>query len=125
MAQPHALVEQRLLETERAADDEGDQVVAPQWRDVGGLVDQLTVAPDAVARQVAADVDVLAERGQRRLAGVAHGQQRAGLGVALAVAQEIVRPVTRQDHDVALDVAIGQAAGVRSPRAGPEGSTPL
>ena len=45
-----------------------DQVVAPQRGDVGGLVDQLAVAPDAVARQVGAHVDVVAQRGQQRMA---------------------------------------------------------
>ena len=59
---------QRLLERERAADHEGDEVVAPARRDVGRLLDEHAVAPDAVARQVGADVEIGAERRQARIA---------------------------------------------------------
>jgi hypothetical protein len=59
----HAFVAQRLLERERAAEHEGDQVVAPQRAMSVGFVDQLAVAPDAVARQVGAHVDAVAQRG--------------------------------------------------------------
>ena len=117
VAHREARVEQRLLERERAADDEGHEVVAPLRRDVGRLVDELAPPPDAVARHIAADVDVGAKRGEHRVAGLGHREQRARLGVALAVAQKVLGVRARQDDDVALHMVAGEAAGVRGPRA--------
>ena len=91
VADADALGLHRPLEGERAADGEGHEVVAPQRPDVGRLVDQLAFAPDAVARQVGAQVEVGGQRRQRRAAGIADRQHRAGPRVALAEQQEVVR----------------------------------
>ena len=82
VAQPQAVVEQRLLERERAADHERHQVVAPEVAHVGGLADQLAVAPHAVARDIGADVDVRAERRQRGSPGSDTASSGQGLGLS-------------------------------------------
>ena len=58
---------QRFLERERAADDEAHQIVPPVFADVLRLGDQLAVTPDPVARQVGADVEILAEPRHTRI----------------------------------------------------------
>ena len=58
--------QQRALERERAADQERDEVLAPDVADVGRLVDDLAVDVDAVARDVGAQIG--AGRGDPRLA---------------------------------------------------------
>ena len=78
VAQRDAVLDQRLLERVRASDYESNEIVAPVHADVEDLLDELTVAPNAIARQVGADVEVEAEAGMfglpdrtRRLAGTA------------------------------------------------------
>ena len=76
VAQRHAGAFQRRLERETAADQEADQVGAPQRGDVGALLDELAVAVDAVAGGVGGDVG--AGRAQRLArAGRQHLDQRA------------------------------------------------
>jgi len=89
MAQPDAVVQQRLLEAEAAAQRKAHEVVLPKVGDVGGFGDQHAVAPDPVARQVAAHVDAHTQRRQAHLARLTHGQHRARLGVALAITLKI------------------------------------
>ncbi len=109
-AQPGLL--QGMFEGQRAADHEADEIVPPERRDLARFVDQHAVAPDAIARQVAAQVEILAERGQQRAARLGHADQRAGRRVGAAVGGEIVGPGGRQDHQVALRVARRGAAGI-------------
>ena len=116
MAKLDAVLDQRLLEGERAAQHEGDQIVAPVAADIGRLVDQLAAAKHAVARHVGADVEVLAERGKPEVAGRGGRQQRARLGIELAEAQEIARQAHRQDGEVALHVARRNARGLPAER---------
>ena len=52
--------------------------------------------PDAIARDVAADVDVLPEFRQRGIARLGHGQQGTRLGIALAEMQEVGRQRARR-----------------------------
>src|SRR5690606_3453948 len=108
VAQADAGFLQRGLERERAAQHEGDQVIAPEVRNVTHLLRQFAVAPYAVLRQVAADVDVLPQLGQSDLAWFADRKYRAGLGIALAKTQKITRQHLRQDHQVALDPSVGE-----------------
>ncbi len=49
VAQLDAVLDQRLLEGERAAQHEGDEIVAPMGADVGRLVDDLAAAEYPVA----------------------------------------------------------------------------
>src|SRR5260221_8478216 len=88
--------------------------------DVGRLLHQFTVVEYAVARHVAAHVDVRAKRWQRRVARRADGKHRAGLGIELAEAQEIRGLRLRQDHHVALHAAAGEARGVAGDLATPD-----
>src|SRR5690606_38238799 len=72
-------------------------------------------------RHVAADVDVGAEAGKRRVARLRHAEDRGGLGVADAKAQEVVGERRRQDDDVALLEAGGEAGGRPGERAAARG----
>ena len=116
MLEPHPFGEQRLFEGERAAEHEGDEVVAPKIADVGHLVDQFAVAKHVVAADVGPDVDVLAQGAQHRIAGVGDADQRTGLRVALAIAGEIQRKRGRQNRQVALHVARRHRRGVAGMR---------
>src|SRR3546814_16688840 len=82
MAQRNAVLDQRLFKRKRTADQEGDEIVAPDLFQVRHLGDWLAVLPDAVERDVGADVDILAQGRQERLARLAGRQQRTGLRVA-------------------------------------------
>ena len=87
-------------------------------RDVVRLGDQLAVLPHAVARQVGADVEVVAERRHARVAGRRRADQRAGLGIELAEAQEIGGERLRQNGEIALHIAGRQPRGRPAMRAG-------
>ena len=110
--QRDAVLGQRRLEGERAADVEGHQVVAPVREQVGRLVDEPAVAPHAVAGQVGADVRAGREGGGG-LADVADVEHRAGLRVALGEQQEVVGPVLRDGDQVRLGVPGAPARGGR------------
>jgi hypothetical protein len=68
VAQLDAVLHQRVLERERAAEREDHEIVAPVLVDVGRLVDQFAVAEHLVAAEVGADVEVAAERRQAAVA---------------------------------------------------------
>ena len=102
-------LQQGVLERERAAEQEGDEVVPPVAGDVGRLVDQFAVAEDAVGRHVGAEVGVRGDDAGHRVAGFGHVEQRARLRVALAEEQKVEGQVARHDDEVGLDVAEGEA----------------
>lgn len=110
--------DQRMLERERAADRERHEIVAPQRGDVGGLLIVGTVAVDAVQRHIGADIDVDAEIAEDRIARFGDVDQRTGLAVQRAELQEVIGPVARQDHDIGLDIASGEPAGMAAITAG-------
>ncbi|MNG08812.1 hypothetical protein D3C84_921960 [compost metagenome] len=58
MPQRHAGIQQGLLEGEGATDGESDEVRLPEFADIGHFLEALPAAVDAVARQVAAHVDI-------------------------------------------------------------------
>src|SRR5262245_27835472 len=70
-----------LLERERAAEYERDQIRTPKVADIGGLGVELPIPPQAVARDIRANVNRFAKLGQHRLAGLGHCKQRTGLRV--------------------------------------------
>ena len=80
--------------------------------DVGDLLHELAVAEDVIARDVGADIEVLGQGRQARIAGVGAGNQRAGPRVALAVEQEVLGEGARKNADVGLHVAGRDAGGV-------------
>ena len=60
-----------------------DQIVAPDVRDVSRLLDQFAVPPDAIARQVGANVEIPAQRREmRRSPGSDTASTGHGLGLA-------------------------------------------
>ena len=77
--------------------------------DVGRLVGHLAVAPDAVARQVGADVEIKPERGDARIADIGHADDRARFRIELAEAVKRRREFFRQDRQIALDETVGDA----------------
>src|SRR5215468_10742362 len=99
------------IERERAAEREGDEVVAPMVANVVGLVDQLAVLEHAVARHVGADVEILCELRQPPVARLADRQHRAGFWIELAEPQEIRRQLARQNCQVALHVTRRETRG--------------
>jgi hypothetical protein len=100
---------ERALEGERAADQEGDEVVAPVLARVGRLVGDLAVAEDPVARDVGAEVG--AGRDPRRFgrARIGDVEHRARLGVGDAEAQEVEGVGLRQRDEVGLRCSRGEA----------------
>ena len=90
--------------------------------------DHLAVLPDAVERDVGADVEILAQRRQAPVARLGRAEQRAGLGIESAEAHEVGGERLRQDGEVALHVARREpAVGARCEpaRTASRAATPL
>ena len=100
---------QRFLERERAAEHEGDEIVAPMRHDIGRLLHHLAVTPDPVARHVGADIEIDPERGNAGVADVGHADDRTRFGIELAEPVKRRRELFRQDREIALDEAVGDA----------------
>src|SRR5262249_32857057 len=94
---------------ERAAEEEADEVVAPPGPQCGRLLDQLTIAPDSIARQVIAQVGSGGD--ETWFSGTRFGDVEQGtrFGIALAEEEEVKSQVARHDDEVGLDEAEGQA----------------
>ena len=103
---------QSVFERQRAADHEADPIRLPQRRDIVEFFDQFAVAPYAIAGQVGAQIDVVAEHRHEAAAGFGHADQRTRCRIGAAIGGEIVRPRLRQHDEVALRVARRHAAGV-------------
>jgi hypothetical protein len=101
--------QQGFLEGIRTADHEGDEIVAPVRHDVGRLLHHLAVAPDAVARQVGADVEIDAERGNAGVADIGHADDRTRFGIELAEPVKRGRKLLGEDREIALDETVGDA----------------
>src|SRR5262249_62202228 len=108
-----ALLHQRFLEGVGAAEHESDEIVAPMRRDVSRLLHHLAVAPDAIARHVGADVEIRPERWNAEIADIGNADNRARLWIELAEAMKGGSVFFRQDREIALHKAIGDAGGGR------------
>ncbi len=119
---PHrdACGNERTLEGEAAAGQEGDQVIPPVPGDVSWLGHQVPVLPDPVRGQVRAQVGA-GRQARRRVAGHGHVEQRARAGVAADEPLELAGGVLRQDDQVGLSEPRRAARG-RHPHARPEAS---
>jgi hypothetical protein len=109
--QRNARIHQRPLEGERAAEQERDEVVAPEGLDVRDLVREHAVLVDPIARQVGAQVGARRDADRLGRAHVRHLDQRARAGVALAEEQEVVGVFLGQHGHVGLDEAGALARG--------------
>ena len=123
MTQGDAGVNQGLFKGKGAANGKSDQIVTPQRRNVGALIGLSAIAPDAITRDIGADVEVCAQSGQAGIARFGYGKQRTGFGVALAETQKVIGQLFRQDDNVCLDKIGCDAAGVTSPGASPDDMT--
>src|ERR1700759_2822452 len=88
--------------------------------DVGGLLDHLAIAPDAVARNVGADVEVDPEGGNPGIADIGHADNGTWFRIELAESMKRGRELLRQDRKIALDKTVGDAGRARN-RTGPVG----
>src|SRR5690349_706861 len=86
--------------------------------DVGRLLDQFAVLVDPVARQVSPQVSIRRGLLWNWRTNVGHVDDRAGLWVADAEQQEVVRQIAREDDEVRLRVARRESGGLRRPLAG-------
>ncbi len=112
--------QQGVLEGEGTSEREGDEILPPQIRDVGGRHVEAAVPVDVVGGKVAADVDLAPERPHQGIAGIGDADQRAGLRIALAEAHEVERRRLRHDREVGLQAADPEAGRVRSVAAPPD-----
>src|ERR1700678_1475473 len=85
--------------------------------DVGGLLDHLAVAPDAVARNIRADVEVDSKRGNTGIADVGHADDGTWFWIELAEPVKRCRELLREDREIALDETVGDPGRARG-RAG-------
>ena len=70
--------------------------------DVDRLFDEFAVAPDAVTRQVGANVKIGPEERDTRIAGLGDADDRARLRIELAEAMKRGGELFRQNRDIAL-----------------------
>jgi len=99
------VLDERLLERERAAEGKAHEIVAPDMKEVERLLDQLAPAPHAITRQIGADVEIFTQTGQVRVAGPGNREHRTGLRVGLGEAQKVVGQRLRQNDQIGLHVA--------------------
>src|SRR6187399_2980194 len=88
--------------------------------DVGRFLHYFAIAPDAVTRQVGADVEVEAERRDPEITDIGHADDRTRLRIELTEPVKRRRQLLRQDREIALDITVGDARGGRG-HAGPAG----
>jgi hypothetical protein len=104
MTQFDPVLDERMLERERAAERKADEIVAPHMRDLFRLFDQFAATPDAVAWQVGANVEILAKARQARVARLGNRENRTRLRVRLGETQEVMGERARQNYEICLDV---------------------
>src|SRR5712692_1673116 len=104
-----ARVHERPLEGEGAAQQEGDEVIAPEGLDVRHLVGEDTVLVDPVARQVGPQVGARRRADRLGRAHIGHLDQRTRARVALAEEEEVVGVVPGQHGHVGLNEAGAEA----------------
>src|SRR5262249_35489103 len=86
-----------------------------------GLIDELAAPEHAVARQVGADVKIISQGRQPKVAGRGGRQQRARLRIEVAEAQKMAGEILRQDREISLHVAGRDAGGLAVEPAGASG----
>jgi hypothetical protein len=104
-------VEQRRLEGEAAAEEEGHEIPLPVLDDLLRLVHQRSVPVDPVLADIGPEVGPGCHPDWFAAAGIEHLEQRTRLRIPLAEDQEIERHVSRQDDEVRLNEPGCHAAG--------------
>ncbi len=99
------------FEGERATKKKSDEVLPPQVSDLRWLLDQHAPAIDAVSRHVGAEVGSRSNMARVPGAGLGHVHDWAGLGIALAEAEEIKRQIVGHDDEVRLQIIRRETAG--------------
>src|SRR5207302_4381149 len=61
VAKLDAVLDEGLLERERAAKDKGDEIIARMAPDVRGLVDEVAAPEHPIAREIGTDIEIVAE----------------------------------------------------------------
>src|SRR5262249_20662510 len=84
---------------------ETHEIGAPYGANVGRFVRQLSVAPHPIASEIGTDIEIGPERRQPRIAGLCDADERTWFWIGDAESQELVRPVARQDGEIALHEA--------------------
>src|SRR5699024_9319795 len=113
---------QARFEGEGAADEEGHEVgvVVPDLGDVGDLITEAPVLPDAVAGQIGAQV-AAGRQGRFDLPGFDDVDDRTRLRVALSEQEHVEGPVGGHADEVRLDQAGSHPrGGAREPASDPE-----
>jgi hypothetical protein len=92
----------RCFESKRASDQETDEIPAPEWIDVRDFVSEFTIPPDAVHRQIAAQIGIEGETVKSRDAGRCDFEKRAGLWIFEAELMKVFGVTFRKDNKVRL-----------------------
>src|SRR5437762_2153688 len=116
---------QGLLERKRASENESDQIVAPVRDNVGRLLDEIAVTPNAIARQVGTDVEIGTERRYPWIADVGNADQWARPAVEVTEALECRGELLGQDDEIALQGSRRDIRGRPGPLARAAGETRL
>ncbi len=101
--------DQRLLGGEGTAQQEGDEVVAPDIGNIGNITDGHAIAENAVLRQVAADISTRRAVFRFRVSRLQYLQHRTRLRIIRTELSEFFRIRRRQDHHVGLHKTLGMA----------------
>src|SRR5258708_4672861 len=102
--------DQRLFKRKRAAQGKTHEVVAPDMRHLKRLFKEFASTPDAVSRQIGADVEIFAQTRQVRVAGLGNRENWTGFGICLGKPQEIMGQRLGQNDQIRLDIAGPQPA---------------
>ena len=91
-------LQQRVLEGERATDQEADQVVAQKFLEVGRLIDQFAVLPYPITRQIGTQIGAARDCLRLRIARLGDVEDWARFGVALAKEEKVEGQFFRHDN---------------------------
>ena len=100
--------------------DEAREKLLVREKEHTRLGDELAVFPDAVARQIGADIKIVTECRHARIARGGGADQRTWFGIEVAEVQEIGRQRLRQNGKVTLHVARREASRRTAMRSGPD-----
>src|SRR6516225_9523433 len=104
-SQRNPCVDERMLEGETATEEKRNEVVAPQTPDIAAPLRELSIAIDAVPRQVGAKIGVRCCGCGHRIAGRRNLDDRTWFGVARAERGELGGGLVWKNDQVGLLVS--------------------